>query len=57
MHVTATGLRSFITVENRDTYHLGGYVVLAGADYVDSLCIKWLERAVGVRCVVVTKLT
>jgi len=31
---------------------IGGYVVLAGADYVDSPRIKWLDRAVGVREVV-----
>ena len=28
---------------------LGGYVVLAGADYVDSPNIRWLDRVVGVR--------
>lgn len=28
---------------------LGGYVVLAGADYVDSPKIKWLDRVAGVR--------
>ena len=28
---------------------LGGYVVLAGADYVDSPRIKWLDRVAGVR--------
>lgn len=28
---------------------LGGYVVLAGADYVDSPRIKWLDRVSGVR--------
>jgi hypothetical protein len=28
---------------------LGGYVVLAGADYVDSPNIKWLDRVSGVR--------
>jgi hypothetical protein len=28
---------------------LGGYVVLSGADYVDSPRMKWLDRAVGVR--------
>jgi hypothetical protein len=31
---------------------LGAYVVLAGADYVDSPNIKWLDRVVGVRRVV-----
>jgi hypothetical protein len=31
---------------------LGGYVVLAGADYVDSPNIKWLDRVAGVRRVV-----
>jgi hypothetical protein len=35
---------------------LGGYVVLAGADYVDSPNIKWLDRVAGVRRVVETKL-
>jgi hypothetical protein len=36
---------------------LGGYVVLAGADYVDSPNIKWLNRVAGVHRVVVTELT
>jgi hypothetical protein len=31
---------------------LGGYVVLAGADYVDSPHIKWLDRVAGVRRIV-----
>lgn len=35
---------------------LGGYVVLAGADYVDSPNMKWLDRVAGVRRVVETKL-
>jgi hypothetical protein len=35
---------------------LGGYVVLSGADYVDSPNIKWLDRVAGVRRVVVAKL-
>jgi hypothetical protein len=35
---------------------LGGYIILAGADYVDSPKIRWLDRVAGVRRVVETKL-